>query len=349
MKKKRLIRHLITGITYVRPLLIIRGFCITVCDVFANCDLIYSCFFLIEQIAVALMYPVVCGFTAYSFAEKSALIPGLLVGALVYFYDLGYVAAMIGALICAGVCIVLKHYFWAANPVAGSCLVFLMPVVAVSLSVIVLCNPHMQNLSIVHTYMRNTMNSLPLWCMVLLGCLLGAVVAVDMGGAIGKVFLTLLPSILLIMDVAWLTAAKVATCMVPSLVVVLGELFKKRKALDSLDKKQFTATLAMALFQISEGALPYAKLSPKSVVPSCMVGSAICGGLIQWWGVTCWIPHGGILLFPFMNKPVHFVMAIIIGAGFGTVILLLLTKVFPPLKTDKNTDELDMQKIKINF
>ena len=159
---------------------------------------------------------------------------------------------------------------------------------------------------------------------ILLGCVLGGMMSVDMGGPINKaayVFGTAALS----MGQFDVMAAVMIGGMVPPIAIALSCTFFPKKWTTE-ERNNGLVNYVMGLCFISEGAIPYAAADPGRVLPSCIVGSAIAGGLSMAFGCTLQAPHGGIFVFPTVGHPLMYVVALLIGSIVGAVILSALKK-----------------------
>jgi PTS system fructose-specific IIC component len=159
---------------------------------------------------------------------------------------------------------------------------------------------------------------------VVLGLVLGGMMAVDMGGPVNKAAYVFGTASLASGQYDIMAAVMVGG-MVPPLGIALATTFFKNR----FTKKEREAGLAnyiMGLSFITEGAIPFASEDPLRVIPSCIVGSALAGGLSMFFGCTLMAPHGGIFVFPVVGNPLWYIVALLAGSVATMMMLGLLKK-----------------------
>ena len=162
---------------------------------------------------------------------------------------------------------------------------------------------------------------------VLLGCVLGGMMSIDMGGPFNKAAY--------VFGVAAISqgnfdimAAVMVGGMVPPIAIALATTFFKNRFTEE-ERKNGPVNYIMGLSFITEGAIPYAAADPARVIPSCMIGAAAAGGLSMAFGCSLRAPHGGIFVFPVVGNPLQYVIALAIGSVVGMLMLALLKKKQP--------------------
>lgn len=162
---------------------------------------------------------------------------------------------------------------------------------------------------------------------VLLGCVLGGMMSIDMGGPFNKAAY--------VFGVAAISqgnfdimAAVMVGGMVSPIAIALATTFFKNRFTEE-ERKNGPVNYIMGLSFITEGAIPYAAADPARVIPSCMIGAATAGGLSMAFGCSLRAPHGGIFVFPVVGNPLQYVIALAIGSAVGMLMLALLKKKQP--------------------
>ncbi len=162
---------------------------------------------------------------------------------------------------------------------------------------------------------------------VLLGCVLGGMMSIDMGGPFNKAAY--------VFGVAAISqgnfdimAAVMVGGMVPPIAIALATTFFKNRFTEE-ERKNGPVNYIMGLSFITEGAIPYAAADPARVIPSCIIGAATAGGLSMAFGCSLRAPHGGIFVFPVVGNPLQYVIALAIGSVVGMLMLALLKKKQP--------------------
>ena len=163
---------------------------------------------------------------------------------------------------------------------------------------------------------------------VLLGVLLGGMMSVDMGGPINKAAYVF-GTASLASDEFQIMAAVMAGGMVPPLALALA-VFAFRDKFSEKERQSGVANLIMGACFITEGAIPFAAADPLRVLPACIIGSAVAGGLSMFFGCGLRAPHGGIFVLPVISHPFGFLAAVILGALVGMLLLGVLRKRIEP-------------------
>lgn len=277
------------------------------------------------DMAFGFMLPILAGYIAMSIGDRPALAVGFVGGALASSGGSGFLGALLAGFIAGYLVLGLKKLFsYLPDSLEGIKPTLLYPVLGIlliGLIITFLINPPVGALN---TLMTNSLNSMGESSSILLGAILGGMMAIDMGGPFNKaayVFGTasLASGNYLIM------AAVMAGGMVPPLAIALCTTFFKKKFTDK-ERQSGVTNYIMGLSFITEGAIPFAAADPARVIPSCVIGSAITGGLTALFGCTLRAPHGGIFVTPVIGNPFGFITAIAIGSIVGMIILAILKK-----------------------
>lgn len=179
----------------------------------------------------------------------------------------------------------------------------------------------------INTGLNNALTGMGNSSKVILGLVLGGMMAIDMGGPFNKaayVFGT--ASLAYQTDAGYMIMAAVMVAgMVPPIAIAIASWVFKNKFTDN-DRKTAPVNAIMGLCFISEAAIPYAAGDPLHVIPSCVIGSAVAGALSMAFKCTLMAPHGGIFVFPVVGNPLMYIIALAIGSIVGAVMLGLLRK-----------------------
>ncbi|MGN0654450.1 MAG: fructose-specific PTS transporter subunit EIIC [Oscillospiraceae bacterium] len=159
---------------------------------------------------------------------------------------------------------------------------------------------------------------------ILLGCVLGAMMSIDMGGPFNKAAYVFGTAAIASGNFDIMAAVMVGG-MVPPIAIALATTFFKNRFTEE-ERKNGPVNYIMGLSFITEGAIPYAAADPARVIPACMIGSATAGGLSMAFGCTLRAPHGGIFVFPVVGNPIMYVLALVIGSVVGMLLLGLFKK-----------------------
>ena len=347
-EKKGLYKHLLSGVSYMLPLVISGGILIALAFLvdtitghanagggFGSTSYLAKLFMTVGKAAFGLFLPILGGYIAYSISERAALTPGLVAGLLAStpLVENGPVSGFIGALIggfLAGY--VVKFLVWAfkglPKALNGLKMILFYPVFSVLITGSVMwlvINPIATGLNV---WMNNGLGSMQGASAVLLGALLGGMMALDMGGPINKVayvFGTGTLATTMTTGGSFSMAAVMAGGMVPPIAIAMAsQLFKNK--FTAQEREAGLINYIMGLSFITEGAIPYAAADPTRVIPASVIGSAIAGALVGLFQIKIPAPHGGILVMALSNNFFLYLVSILLGSFVAAVILGILRK-----------------------
>ena len=176
----------------------------------------------------------------------------------------------------------------------------------------------------INTALTNGLNSLGTKGGFFLGLLLGGMMAVDMGGPVNKAAYVFGTGMLASGQYNVMAAVMVGG-MVPPIAIAAATIIFKNKFTEE-ERKAGPVNFVMGLAFITEGAIPYAASDPAHVLPSCIVGSAVAGGLSWLFNCTLMAPHGGIFVFPVVGNWPLYILALLIGSAISCLMLGMLKK-----------------------
>ena len=347
-EKKGLYKHLLSGVSYMLPLVISGGILIALAFLvdtitghanagggFGSTSYLAKLFMTVGKAAFGLFLPILGGYIAYSISERAALTPGLVAGLLAStpLVENGPVSGFIGALIggfLAGY--VVKFLVWAfkglPKALNGLKMILFYPVFSVLITGSIMwlvINPIATQLNV---WMNNGLGSMQGASAVLLGALLGGMMALDMGGPINKVayvFGTGTLATTMTTGGSFSMAAVMAGGMVPPIAIAMAsQLFKNK--FTAQEREAGLTNYIMGLSFITEGAIPYAAADPTRVIPASVIGSAIAGALVGLFQIKIPAPHGGILVMALSNNFFLYLVSILLGSFVAAVILGILRK-----------------------
>jgi fructose PTS system EIIBC or EIIC component len=326
-------KHLLTGVSYMLPLVVAGGLIIALSFIFGieafkeKGTLAAALMSIGGGAAFALMIPVLAGFIAYSIADRPGLAPGLIGGMLASQLQAGFLGGILAGFFAGYVArwlsnaIKLPVNFEGLKPVL---IIPLLSTLAVGLFMIyVVGEPAKALMDGLTQFLTNmgTANA------VILGLLLGGMMAIDMGGPINKASYTF--GVGLLASNSYLPmAAIMAGGMVPPLALALATMVaKNRFTADEIIAGKAAGVLGLSF--ITEGAIPFAANDPIRVLPSCVAGAALTGALSMYFGCMLHAPHGGIFVLAIPNAVsplLPYVFAIVAGTLLSTLLLVLLKK-----------------------
>ncbi len=354
---KAFYQHLMSGVSSMLPFVIGGGIAIALAflidqslgvphDQLASLGTYHPIAAFFKQIggaAFGFMLPVLAGYIAYSIAEKPGLVAGFVAGEIaatgynIYNVGLdathapipsGFLGALVGGFLAGGIMLLLKSVFKKLpKSLDGIKSILFYPVLGVILTgfAMLIINIPM---SAINSGLNNFLAGLNGTNALLLGALLGGMMAVDMGGPINKaayVFGTGTLAATVATGGSVVMAAVMAGGMVPPLAIFVATLLFKNK-FEVKDREAGLNNIVMGLSFITEGAIPFAAADPVRAIPSFLVGSALTGGIVGGLGIKLLAPHGGIFVIALTSQPVLYLLAVLIGAVVSGVIYGLLKR-----------------------
>jgi fructose PTS system EIIBC or EIIC component len=322
-KQPAFYRHLMNGVSFMLPFVVGGGILIALSFIFGihSADPKspqYNAFAAaLMDIggghAFALMIPILAGYIAYSIADRPGLTPGAVGGYMAATSGAGFLGGLIAGFLAGYVVVLLKKVFERLpQTLEGLKPVLLFPVFGILITGLVMTVID-QPMHGIMTALTGWLNSLGTTNLVVLGLILGGMMAVDMGGPINKAAYTFGLAALSAGNF-YPQAATMAGGMVPPLGMAIATTLFARKFSDSERNAGRTAYVLGATF-ITEGAIPFAAADPIRVIISSVVGSAITGGLVLAFKIGLRAPHGGVFVVPFVTgSPWLYIIFIVIGA-----------------------------------
>lgn len=301
----------------------------------------------IGGVAFGFMLPVLAGYIGFSIAEKPGFVAGFIAGSIASsgsaFGNIaygaakgelpaavssGFLGALVGGFLAGGIVLLLrKALAGLPRSLDGIRSILLLPLLGVGLTgfLMFLINIPM---AAINTGLNNFLSSLSGSSAVLLGLLVGGMMAVDMGGPVNKaayVFATGTLAESVASGGSIVMAAVMAAGMVPPLAVFVATvLFKDKFTKEERDSG--LTNIVMGLSFITEGAIPFGAADPARAIPSFIVGSALTGALVGLAGLKLMAPHGGIFVIALTSNPLLYILFVLIGAVVSGILFGLLRK-----------------------
>lgn len=299
--------------------------------------------------AFGFMLPVLAGYIAYSIAEKPGLVSGFVAGAIassgaafggVPFasggkatlalagVSSGFLGALVGGFLAGGVILVLRKLLGGIpRALEGIRSILLLPLLGVFATGFLMLAVNIP-MAAINTGLNNFLSSLSGSSAVLLGLLVGGMMAVDMGGPVNKaayVFGTGTLAATVTSGGSVVMAAVMAAGMVPPLAVFVATLLFKDKFTEE-ERNSGLTNIVMGLSFITEGAIPFGAADPARAIPSFIVGSALTGALVGMAGIKLMAPHGGIFVIALTSNALLYLLFILIGAVVSGILFGFLRK-----------------------
>ncbi|HDR4682219.1 MULTISPECIES: PTS fructose transporter subunit IIABC [Bacillus cereus group] len=270
--------------------------------------------------AFLFLVPILAGFIASSIADRPGFMPGVVGGFLAANANAGFLGGLIAGFLAGYVVLGLKRLF-SGLPVQleGIKPVLLYPVFGLLITGVVMQKVVIPPVVALNEMLTGWLNGLNGTNAILLGLILGGMMAIDMGGPINKAAFTFGIAAIEAQNFG-VHSAVMAGGMVPPLAIAFATTFFKSKFTEAERKSGLTNYIMGASF-ITEGAIPFAAADPVRVIVSCVVGSSIAGALSMLFQITLPAPHGGLFVIALVNKPLLYIFSILIGTIVSAVML----------------------------
>ena len=347
----KIYKHLMNGVTHMLPFVVGGGILIAISFLLDDYSInpanfgmntpIAAFFKTIGNAAFNVMLYILAGYIAMSIADRPGLAVGFVGGILavqgttfssltnsdVTLVSSGFLGALIAGFAGGYIVLTLKKLCsYLPDSIEGIKTILLYPVFGILIigAIMLLINPYV---GAINTGINNYLSSMGSANKIILGLILGGMMAVDLGGPINKAAYTFGTGMLASGQYD-IMAAVMAGGMVPPLAIAfLATVFPKK--ISKKDKQAAYVNYIMGLSFISEGAIPFASADPLRTIPAFVMGSAVTGALSMLFNCTLMAPHGGIFVIATVGHPVKYLLAIVVGAIVSTTILAMLKKNLP--------------------
>lgn len=348
---KAFYKHLMSGVSQMLPFVIGGGILIALAFLFDNLlgvpsdslgslgsyNEIAAMFMKIGGAAFGFMLPLLAGYIAYSIAEKPGLVAGFVAGAIASSglafgkipyaaggeetlalagVSSGFLGALVGGFLAGGVVLVLRNTLRnMPKSLQGLNAILLLPLLGTAITGFLMFFVNIP-MAAINTGMNNFLAGLEGSSAILLGLVLGGMMAVDMGGPVNKaayVFGTGTLAATVADGGSVAMAAVMAGGMVPPLAVFVATLLFKNKFTQE-ERNSGLTNIVMGLSFITEGAIPFGAADPARAIPSFIAGSALAGALVGLSGIQLMAPHGGIFVIALTSNPLLYILYVLIGA-----------------------------------
>ena len=345
---RNIYRHLMSGVTHMLPFVVGGGILIAISFLLDNYEInpsgfgnntpLAAFFNTIGNSAFGFMLTILAGYIALSIADRPGLAAGFVGGAValsgvtiqslqnqnVTTVSSGFLGALLAGFIAGYIIILLKKVFEVIpKSLEGIKTILLYPVFGILLTglAVMLINPF---IGMINTGLNNFLNNMGGVNKVILGIILGGMMSVDLGGPVNKAAYTFGTGMLAEGHYDIMAAVMAGGMVAPLVIAILATIFPKK--LDQKDRSSALLNYVLGLSFISEGAIPFASSDPLRVLPSCIIGSAIAGGLSMLFGCTLMAPHGGIFVIGIVGNALMYLVSIAVGAVVGALILAALKR-----------------------
>lgn len=332
---KSLRQHLLTGVSYAIPFIACGGILIAGAIAFApmtpaGADLSGSpalkLILDIGSAAFALMLPVLAGYISYALAGKPGLVPGFVGGYFAGEIKAGFLGALLAGLIAG--CLVQWIKKWPVpkyiRPIMPILIIPIVSSLAIGVIMLKVIGVPIANLM---TAANTMLQSMSTGNAIILAMVLGAMIAVDMGGPVNKTAFFFGAAMIKEGNYLVMGACAAAICT-PPLGLGLATLIR-RSRWNEEERDAGAAALAMGMIGITEGAIPFAAADPLRVIPCIVLGSMVAAVVAMLGGVGDHAPHGGPIVLPVVDHRVAYIVAIILGTVVTAIAVTAVKTFFP--------------------
>ncbi|MBE0338870.1 PTS fructose transporter subunit IIABC [Paenibacillus sp. 23TSA30-6] len=330
----KIYKDLMNGISHMLPFVVGGGILLAISFLIEQVAGEDNVFFQLLQTigggtgAFHFLIPILAGFIAMSIGDRPALMPGMVGGLMAVNSNAGFLGGLAAGFLAGYVVIFLRKAF-AGLPktLDGLKPILLYPVFGLLITGAIMFYLFDPIFGGINTWLVNVLNNLGTGNAVILGLILGGMMSIDMGGPFNKAAYAFSIGVFTSSGNTngAMMAAVMAGGMVPPLAIALASTFFKNKFTEQ-ERKSGLTNYVLGLSFITEGAIPFAAADPLRVLTSCIVGSAIAGGLTQFWQINLPAPHGGIFVAALANHALLFLLAVAIGSVISAFILGLWKK-----------------------
>ncbi len=340
-------KHLLTGVSYMIPFVVSGGILIALSFAIAGYQVVfqpttsttlgYALFVIGAKAGFALFVPILSGYIAYSIADRPGLAPGMIGGILAGLTGSGFLGGIIAGFLAGYTVYWLNRLIKLPRNFAGLMPVLILPLLGALIVGLVMFYVVGWPVGQLNLALTNWLKTIQGTYAVLLGLVLGLMMAFDMGGPVNKAAYAFSVG-LLGSGITAPMAAVMAAGMTPPLGLALATvLFKNRFTND--EREAGKAAWVLGLSFITEGAIPFAAEDPFRVIPSIMVGSAVTGALSMLFGCQLHVPHGGVwvIFIPnVVNNLFPYILSILVGTAVTSGMLFLLKR---PIAAEEKLEE----------
>ncbi len=345
---RKLYKHLMNGVSNMLPFTVAGGIFIALAFLidtlagapqnsdFGTYTAAAAFFKTIGGFAFNFMIPVLAGYIGKSIADRPGFLVGLVGGYLATtgstFSNVsgkdaipsGFLGALLAGFV-GGFLMLMMEKLCDKMPKAlnGIKPVLIYPLAGLGIIAVIMCavNPFM---GMINTGLSDLLNSMGSSSKIVLGCILGAMMSIDMGGPFNKAAYVFGTAAIASGSYDIMAAVMIGG-MVPPIAIALSTTFFKNRW-TAEERKNGPVNYIMGLSFVTEGAIPYAAADPMRVIPSCMVGAAVAGGMSMAFDCTLMAPHGGIFVFAVVGNWAMYLLSLVVGSLVGMLMLALLKK-----------------------
>jgi len=332
-EKTGVYKHLLTGVSYMLPMVVAGGLLIALSFVFGitafkeEGTLAAALMQIGGETAFKLMVPLLAGYIAYSIADRPGLAPGMIGGLLAGTLGAGFIGGIIAGFIAGYAAKAISRYVSLPQSLEALKPILIIPLFASLITGLVMIYVVGKPVAGMLAALTQFLDSMGTTNAILLGVLLGGMMCVDLGGPINKAAYAFSVGLLASQSYAPM-AATMAAGMVPPIGLGIATFIARRKFAQS-EREAGKAAFVLGLCFISEGAIPFAAKDPLRVIPAAIAGGALTGALSMYFGCKLMAPHGGLFVLAIPNAINHallYLLAIVAGSLVTAVVYALLKR-----------------------
>ena len=279
----------------------------------------------IGGVAFGFMLPVLAGFIAMAIGDRPALALGFVGGMMAASGKSGFLGALVAGFVAGYLILALRKACdklpTALEKIAPVLIYPVVGILVMGLFMLFIVEPIMGG---INTSLNNALTGMGSSSKVVLGLVLGGMMAIDMGGPFNKAAYVFGTAAIAAGNYDIMAAVMIGGMTPPCAIALATLLFKDRFTKE--ERESGPTNFIMGLAFITEGAIPYAAADPLHVLPACIAGSAVAGAISMFFGCTLMAPHGGIFVFPVVGNALMYLVALVVGTAVSTVLLGLLKK-----------------------
>ena len=332
-EKTGVYKHLLTGVSYMLPMVVAGGLLIALSFVFGitafkeEGTLAAALMQIGGESAFKLMVPLLAGYIAYSIADRPGLAPGMIGGLLASTLGAGFIGGIVAGFIAGYAAKAIARYVKLPQSLEALKPILIIPLLASLITGLVMIYVVGKPVAGMLAALTQFLDSMGTTNAILLGVLLGGMMCVDLGGPINKAAYAFSVGLLASQSYAPM-AATMAAGMVPPIGLGIATFIARRKFAQT-EREAGKAAFVLGLCFISEGAIPFAAKDPLRVIPASIAGGTLTGALSMYFGCKLMAPHGGLFVLAIPNAINHallYLLAIVAGSLVTAVVYALLKR-----------------------
>ncbi|MDN6733519.1 MAG: fructose-specific PTS transporter subunit EIIC, partial [Tetragenococcus koreensis] len=314
----RTYKDLMNGVSHMLPFVVGGGILIAISFLFESLlgsdSILFTSLNEIGSASFNFLIPILAGYIAMSIADRPGLLPGMAGGLLAVNSNAGFLGGLVAGFIAGYLMVWLKKSLKSLpKSLEGLKTILIFPVLGLLFTGLLMYFAVGPVFSTINNAMLNFLENIGTANAVVLGALLGGMMAIDMGGPFNKAAYAFSIGIFTDTGDGSLMAAVMAGGMIPPLAIALATRVFPDK-FNKMERQSGLSNFIMGASFITEGAIPFAASDPIRVIGSSIIGAGIAGGLTQFWNVSIPAPHGGVFVVALSNRPFMFLLALLIGS-----------------------------------